>query len=136
MRKQQKSLIWGAEVEERAWRELSRRSSSLQISLELIRRNFRCREGEIDLVLDERCLKSGRQTLVFVEVRGRHRDQWVSAVDTVTFPKRRKLERAARRFLARNVSTAQSPWESLRFDVVGFDGQSWQWVRDAWREGE
>ena len=53
--------------------------------LKLIERNYRCRFGEIDLIM-----RHG-PTLVFVEVRYRRNDSFGGAVESITAAKREKL---------------------------------------------
>ena len=94
-----------------------------------IRRNFRCRHGEIDLImLDDSCL-------VFVEVRYRSETSFVTAMLTVDTRKQRKLSRAAAMFLAMNRRYSE---HVCRFDIVGINcGRdavvSIDWMRDAFR---
>lgn len=97
--------------------------------LVLVARNARCRYGEIDLVMRD------GQTLVFVEVRCRSGRARSSAACTVRVGKQRKLLRAASVFLARHPRYAEF---SVRFDVVGYDGNPEtgapaRWLRDAFR---
>lgn len=99
--------------------------------LTLVARNFRCRLGEIDLVMRE------RQSLVFVEVRFRKTSRFATALESVDFRKQRKLTRAAGFFLGRHSEFRN---HAVRFDVVALDGPSQdryklQWVRDAFRPG-
>lgn len=97
--------------------------------LKRIAENFRCRLGEIDLVmLDSNCL-------VFVEVRFRRANRFASAAATVDARKQRKLVRAAAAFLARYPRYGEC---ATRFDVVAFDRTHddecrLQWIRDAFR---
>ena len=92
-----------------------------------VERNFRCRHGEIDLVmLDHDCL-------VFVEVRYRSSGALVKAAATVDLRKRNKLVRTAEMFLATRPRFA---FHTARFDVVGVDGlqkggRGVEWIRDA-----
>ena len=58
--------------------------------LQVIARNFRCRCGEIDLVMLE------RTTLVLVEVRYRSSEDYGGAAASVTWRKQRRLACAAR----------------------------------------
>lgn len=94
-----------------------------------IRRNFRCRRGEIDLImLDD-------THLVFIEVRYRTATSFVDAMLTVDARKQRKLASAAAMFLAMNHSFGN---HVCRFDVVGIDRNSEgsisiQWMQDAFR---
>lgn len=99
--------------------------------LTLVARNFRCRLGEIDLVMQE------KQSLVFVEVRFRKTSRFASALESVDFRKQRKLTLAAGLFLGRHREFRD---HAVRFDVVAFDGPSreryeLQWVQDAFRPG-
>lgn len=97
--------------------------------LRLIARNFCCRVGEIDLVMEDgRCL-------VFVEVRYRKPNRFASAALSVNLRKQRKLIKAASFFLCRNAHLAD---RVMRFDVVALDGPSeskstLQWLQDAFR---
>jgi putative endonuclease len=100
--------------------------------LTLVTRNFRCRMGEIDLVMRE------KQSLVFVEVRFRKSRRFASAAESVDFRKQRKLTRAAGFFLAAHSLFRN---HAVRFDVVALHGSSLhgyelQWVRDAFRPGD
>jgi putative endonuclease len=89
--------------------------------LQAVARNYRCRGGEIDLVMrDGNCL-------VFVEVRYRRRDDFGGALSSVDRRKQQRLILAARHYLA------SSGWSGpCRFDVVGIDrGREARWIRDA-----
>ncbi len=96
-----------------------------------VRRNFRCRRGEIDLItLDDECL-------VFVEVRYRNEASFVKAAVTVDSRKQRILTQAASMFLSMNKTFGN---RVCRFDVVGVDRDargkiSIDWMRDAFRPG-
>jgi putative endonuclease len=81
--------------------------------LELIARNYRCRYGEIDLVMRE------RETLVFVEVRYRRSSLFGGGIDSVHAGKRAKLVRAAEVFLINHPRHAGA---ACRFDVVALTG--------------
>jgi putative endonuclease len=88
----------------------------------VLERNWRCRRGEIDLMLLEGA------TLVFVEIRWR---QGAWALESIDARKRRRLEQLARIYLAQYRGKATQ----VRFDaLVGRDGE-WEWIRDAWRPG-
>ncbi|MCH7502097.1 MAG: YraN family protein [Proteobacteria bacterium] len=115
----------GNEAEQLAFRFLRRRG------LKPVRRNFRCRLGEIDLIM------LAGECLVFVEVRYRAPNRFGRAAFTVGPHKQRKLAKAAAVFLA------SSPFyqrHSTRFDVVGVDRDannriSIEWLVDAFRPG-
>ena len=95
--------------------------------LELLERNYRCRHGEIDLVmLDHDCL-------VFVEVRFRSSGAFSSAATTVDWRKQNKIIKTAEMYLATRPGCTN---RTARFDVVGVDGRasgnpSVEWIRDA-----
>lgn len=98
-----------------------------QHGLFLLFRNFRCRGGEIDIVMLD------SQQLVFVEVRSRGRRSFAPAAQTVDARKQRKLIRTAAMFVARHSRHAQ---RTMRFDVIGIDGPTETditWLRDAFR---
>jgi len=75
----------------------------------LLKANFRCRVGEIDLI--------GRHQhhLVFVEVRFRSNALYGSAADSVDFRKQQKLIRSAELFLQQHPHLENC---ACRFDVV------------------
>jgi len=88
----------------------------LAIGFKILKRNFRCRSGEVDLVARD------GETTVFVEVKERAGATHGEACDAVTFGKRRRIVRAARIYAA-----ARGLYESpLRFDVVSID-----WMDDG-----
>jgi putative endonuclease len=92
----------------------------------LLRRNYRCRLGEIDLVMHD------GPSLVFVEVRARDSDAFGGAAASVGRAKQRRLAAAARHFLMTHPQEARRP---ARFDVVAISGRdgenSPQWIRAA-----
>jgi putative endonuclease len=77
----------------------------------VITRNFRCREGEIDIVAFDGA------TLCFIEVRARTPSRFGSALETITPPKMRRVIRAARAY----ARTLVGPWPPMRFDAVGIE---------------
>jgi putative endonuclease len=89
-----------------------------------VARNFRCRGGEIDLIMLD------RQCLAFVEVRCRRSSRFAAPADTVDYHKQRKLIRAAAMFLSRQRRYATL---TTRFDVVAIEGNDVRWIRDAFR---
>jgi len=95
-----------------------------------IAENFRCRGGEIDLVmLDQGCL-------TFVEVRYRRSGRFSAPAATVDARKQRKLLRTAAMFLGRYKQYANY---TMRFDVLAITGDrspNVRWIRDAFRPGD
>ncbi len=77
--------------------------------LRLLARNLRAGRGEIDLVMAD------GNTLVFVEVRARKIGAPVSATESITPTKQRKLRETAERLLQ---STPEWQDRTCRFDVI------------------
>jgi putative endonuclease len=86
----------------------------------LVERNFRCKGGEIDLIMRH------RQALVFVEVRMRADQRHGGAAASVTTAKQARLIVAAQVYLQRY----QSP-PACRFDVIAIDGAALTWLENA-----
>ncbi len=76
---------------------------------QVLARNWRCREGELDLVL------RWRSTVVFCEVKARSTLAFGSPLEAVTAAKRRRIRLLATRWLQESGVRASN----LRFDVVG-----------------
>jgi len=110
----------GSAAEDRALAHL------LEQGLRLVARNYRCRLGEIDLVMLDGA------TLVLVEVRYRSSAAFGGAVASVTLQKQRRLIGAARHLLA---TRAELRKLAARFDVVTLDGlrerPKIRWIRNA-----
>jgi putative endonuclease len=90
--------------------------------LALIESNYRCRWGEVDLILRD------RDTLVFAEVRLRHSKSFGGAAYSVDKRKQGRIVATARHYLARTREAA------CRFDVVlleGIEPPRIEWIRDA-----
>jgi putative endonuclease len=93
--------------------------------LALVERNYRCRMGEIDLILRD------GDTLVFAEVRLRRGATAGGAAASVTPAKQARVAAAARHYLA---GGAERP---CRFDVVLLDRlevDAIEWIKDAFSE--
>lgn len=89
--------------------------------LVIVQRNYRCRGGEIDLIVRD------GETLVFVEVRLRRNRAFGTAAESITAAKRRRLRFAARHYLAR---LGREP--PCRFDAVLLDAletENIEWLR-------
>lgn len=94
--------------------------------LKLLARNYRCRFGEIDLIL-----RDGR-TLVFAEVRMRGNQRYGGAAASVTGQKQQRLIAAAQHYLAGERSAP-----ICRFDVIALDRlepSHIEWIKDAFGE--
>ncbi len=89
----------------------------------LVASNYRCRRGEIDLVMRD------GQTLVFVEVRYRASERFGGAAASVGLAKQRRLQAAAGHFLQGHGHGNALP---CRFDVLAIGaGDRIDWIRDA-----
>lgn len=102
----------GERGEQRAERWLADRG------LRLVERNYRCRAGEIDLIMIDPTPRD-TEVLAFVEVRLRGPGARVDSVDSIDEHKQRRLISAARHFL---MSHPEWREHACRFDVIGIDG--------------
>jgi putative endonuclease len=116
---------------------LGRAAESLALALlqdsglALLTRNYRCRAGEIDLVM----LDADAGVLVLVEVRSRSRGDFGSAAATIGAAKQRRFSLAARHLLMLHHDLRRL---RVRFDVVAIDppalpgaAPAMTWVRNA-----
>jgi putative endonuclease len=78
-----------------------------------VARNYRCRYGEIDLIMQEGA------TLVFVEVRLRRNPNFAGAVFSVNRAKRNRLTASAQHYLQPHGRSG-----AARLDVVAIDRQN------------
>ena len=86
--------------------------------LSLVARNYRCRGGEIDLIMRDGA------SLVFVEVRERAGSRFGGAAASITAAKQGRILLAARHYLSRH--NLDLP---CRFDAVLIQGGQLQWLR-------
>ncbi len=90
-----------------------------QQGLTLIEKNFRCRTGEIDLIMRD------AQTLVFIEVRSRKDRRFGGAAASVGPVKQQRLWRSAAFYLLR----FRKP-PACRFDLVAIEGDDMRWMKN------
>jgi putative endonuclease len=90
--------------------------------LTLISRNFSSRFGEIDLIM------LGPESLVFIEVKMRTRNDFGTGTEAVTIEKQRKIIKTAHVFLQKNPKLSK---KSCRFDVVSILPPTIQWIKQA-----
>ncbi|MGB5307435.1 MAG: YraN family protein [Arenicellales bacterium] len=94
--------------------------------LHSIKRNYRCKAGEIDLLMLD------TETLVFIEVRYRSNPFFGSPAESITPQKILRLRKTAEHFLQ-----AFNRYEHYykRFDVIAISAQSAKseiiWIKDA-----
>ena len=79
-----------------------------KIGYRLICRNYRQRDGEIDIICAD------RDTLVFLEVKTRRNSRFGYPAEAVGYQKQRKIMNTAMTYLAEKPGYTQS----IRFDVI------------------
>ncbi len=105
----------GAQAEQTAAQYLQRQG------LKLVEPNYRCRFGEIDLILRD------GESLVFTEVRMRSRGDFGGAAGSIDAHKQQRIILAAQHYLS---SLPRIP--SCRFDAILMDGAgNIEWVKNA-----
>lgn len=114
-----KTGILGNRAEKLAAKYLARQG------LTLTQKNYRCKLGEIDLIMQH------DDYLVFVEVRHRKSMRYGGALESVDHRKQNKLRHAAEHYLLKHKIT-NSP---ARFDILCVNGQlnkpDFQWIQNA-----
>ncbi|MCM1175110.1 MAG: YraN family protein [Blautia sp.] len=106
----------GEEQEEHACRYLVERGVLIR------ERNFRCRQGEIDIIGYE------KGYLVFFEVKYRKDGSRGSAAEAVGPGKQRKICRVSDYYRALHGYSLDTP---VRFDVIAIDGSRIEWIQNA-----
>lgn len=90
--------------------------------LELIAKNFRCKRGELDLVLRD------RDVLVVAEVRFRKHHTHGRPAETIDRAKQARIVDATEFFLAAHPQYRDAP---VRFDVIGMSPDGIDWIKAA-----
>ena len=119
----------GAEIELATERWLKKQG------LEPLQRNYRCREGEIDIIMLD------KEHLVFIEVRYRKQNKYGDGLESVNWRKQQKLQKAAAHYLLQHTQYNNYP---CRFDVVAvcpcnkaaqYSNRNaklqWSWIKNA-----
>ncbi|MCI5107832.1 MAG: YraN family protein [Pseudomonadales bacterium] len=119
----------------RAWRGIKAERQAArylqQQGLRLQQRNYRCRFGEIDLIM----IDPGRH-LVFVEVRYRSASDYATALQSIDRRKQDRIRKTAASFLAAHSHYQQLP---ARFDVLAIQtgplqqAEKIDWIQDAFQ---
>lgn len=96
-----------------------------QQGFSFVAQNYRCRQGEIDLIFKQ------RQQWLFVEVKNRKNTRFGTPAEWVTKTKQRKIILSTQHFIAERAvpSSAQ-----IRFDVIGIinlEASSIEWIQNA-----
>lgn len=92
--------------------------------LRLVQRNFCLKMGEIDLIMLD------GDTLVFVEVRYRKNQRYGGALSSIDPRKQARIIRTSLYYLQH-----YAPNAAARFDVVAVEGQTVQWIKNAFEQG-
>lgn len=115
-----KHLVQGNEAEALA-------ATFLQANgLTLLERNFRCKHGEIDLIMLQ------GNTLVFIEVRFRSNLQYGGAAMSITSSKQDKLRRTAEFYLQSHTKLYSNAF--CRFDAIllqSLNIDAIEWIQNA-----
>lgn len=91
--------------------------------LQEVTRNYRCRFGELDLVMRD------QDYLVIIEVRYRKSAIFGSAAESITPRKQSRIIAATKCYLA-----AQPINKPIRFDVIAITGkQHFEWIKNAFQ---
>jgi putative endonuclease len=96
----------------------------IQQGLVFIEKNYHCRYGEIDLIMND------KNSLVFVEVRYRKNNSFGGAKASVTYKKQKKLHTTALQYMQRHGHDRPA-----RFDVIAITGNDkerrLEWIQNA-----
>lgn len=95
-----------------------------QQGLQLVCSNFRCKQGELDLVMRDGAV------LVIVEVRYRKSEQFGGALASITAQKQARIVAATQHYvIINNLSHC-----AIRFDVVAISGDNrLNWIKNAFQ---
>ncbi|MCW8955307.1 MAG: YraN family protein [Gammaproteobacteria bacterium] len=97
-----------------------------QQGLSLVERNYYCRLGEIDLIMQH------QTSLVFIEVRYRKNNLFGGAAESITAKKQHKLQKTALHYIQQHKTR-----QNTRFDVVAITGQGPQqtleWIQNVFQ---
>lgn len=94
-----------------------------QRGYEIVERNWRVAEGEIDLVIRR------DHVLVFCEVKTRTSDRFGTGAEAVTPAKQRRLRRLAAAYLRGSGSSSRA--QTVRFDVASVTGRDVEVIEEA-----
>ncbi len=90
--------------------------------LQLKTRNYRCKLGEIDLIMQD------QHEIVFVEVRFRTHIEYGDAIESIDVYKQKKIIHSALNYLQKHYLLDKT---DSRFDVIGFSNGHINWIKDA-----
>lgn len=118
----------GTQFDRGQWAEDLAHTYLCEQGLQSIERNYRCKRGEIDLIMLE------RDILVFVEVRYRKNQRYGGSLESIDYHKQQRILATATYYLYTHRWAQQ---HICRFDVVliggATDNPSVRWIVDAFR---
>ena len=88
----------------------------------VLKMNYRCRQGEIDIVARE------NECLIFAEVKYRSTTRCGRAAEAVTVQKQRKICRVSDVYRYQHRIPEE---QTIRYDVVAIDGENIHWYQNA-----
>ncbi len=92
--------------------------------LQLIEKNFQCKQGELDLIMRD------DKTIVIVEVRYRQSNKYGGALESITKKKQSRIIASTEYYLLKNKINSL-----IRFDVVAMSGdRDINWIKNAFQE--
>lgn len=101
----------------------------LKQGLSLVAKNYHCRYGELDLIMQD------NDELVFIEVRHRTKSAFGSGAESISRTKQHRLRSTARHFLAQQQHGLN---QYCRFDVISIDGKltnhQINWIKNVFSE--
>jgi putative endonuclease len=92
---------------------------------EILERNWRRREGEVDLIVRR------HKTVVFCEVKTRSSDRFGTGAESVLEAKQRRIRRLAARWLSELTPASGRARVEVRFDVVSVTADEVEVIEDA-----
>lgn len=94
--------------------------------LKLLQRNFRSKQGEIDLIMRD------HGVTVFIEIRARSNNSIIDALETIDQRKCARIIKTSEYYLLRHRPTSK---DSYRFDIVIISGPlesaKIEWIKNA-----
>lgn len=106
----------GMEQEETACRFLTQKGVRIR------ERNFRCKQGEIDIIGDD------GEYLIFFEVKYRKNASRGSAAEAVNNKKQQKICKVSDYYCYLHHCPSDTP---IRYDVIAIDGEQIEWIQNA-----
>ena len=100
----------------------------LQLGLRPLARNYRSHRGEIDIIMQH------EKTIVFIEVRYRKNDHYMSPLETISSRKCKRIIETSWHYLQSNRNATKNP---CRFDVITISGDQAEpdimWIKNAFQ---